>query len=396
MQPKPARRDRDRKDRIDRVVALVVVFGFSVGLGVGTITIPLLALAAGYDAQTIGFLVATAAAMQLAGQFALPWLLGRFSDRALIVLASVLMVVAFGLLIVSTALPVFVASQLFQGLARAIFWTSSQAHAIRDQPRPVQRLIDLNVAGNAGTLVGPVVGGLLATFGLTAALVAAMLGALVAVAGSPWLIRFDPFDRRQSAGTWRLLRRTGVDIACWASVMGGLWWSMMGSFVPVILVGVGISTVGIGWAITASEAAGTVALLALRNVSRTRIRPIVLLGGGIVALALVGIALVPPVYAAYLIVLIVGGAAGGTVTTLSPAMATLVAARDEQGDVLALTGLFRAAALFVSPAAVGVLVGGLLVGPAMGVVALLTGAPGLVLGRPGRVRQPAPVPSSGP
>ena len=218
---------------------------------------PLLALASGYDAPAVGFLVATAAATQLGARLLLPWLLGRFTDRVLIALASLTMVAAFVLLIVSTALPIFLLAQICQGAARAVFWTSSQAHAIRDQPRPVQRLVDLNVAGNAGTLVGPALGGLLATLGLEAALAAATLGAMVAVVGSPFLRRFEPFDRRRSAGTWRLLRRSGVDLACWASVIGGLWWSMMGSYVPVILVGAGIGSIGIGWAVTASEAAGT-------------------------------------------------------------------------------------------------------------------------------------------
>ena len=36
---------RSTPDTRDRVIGLVVVFGFSIGLGVGTITIPLLALA---------------------------------------------------------------------------------------------------------------------------------------------------------------------------------------------------------------------------------------------------------------------------------------------------------------------------------------------------------------
>jgi MFS family permease len=372
---------RSTPDTRDRVIGLVVVFGFSIGLGVGTITIPLLALASGYDAPAVGFLVATAAATQLGGRLMLPWLLGRFTDRVLIAIASMTMVAAFLLLIASTALPVFVLAQICQGAARAVFWTASQAHAIREQPRPVQRLVDLNVAGNAGTLVGPALGGLLATLGLEAALAAAALGALAAVAGSPFLRRFEPFDRRRSAGTWRLLRRSGVDLACWASVIGGLWWSMMGSYVPVILVGAGIGSIGIGWAVTASEAAGTVALLAFRNVPRARIRPALQLGGLVASVALIGIAFAPQELVVYFALLIVGGAAGGLITTLSPALATLVAGPDEQGDALSLTGAFRAAALFASPAAVGVLVGTLLAGPAMAVVSALTGLSGVAVGR---------------
>lgn len=368
-------------DRGDRITGLVVVFAFSIGLGVGTVTIPLLALSAGYDAPSVGFLVATAAAMQLGARLAMPWLLGRFTDRSLTAISAAMMLAAFVLLVASTTLVVFVAAQLLQGAARAVFWTSSQAHAIRDQPEPIRRLVDLNVAGNAGTLVGPAVGGLLASIGLTVALVAGAAGALVAVLGTALLRAFPPFDRRRSAGTRRLLRRSGVDVACWASVVGGLWWSMMGSFVPVLLVGAGVSSVGVGWAITASEGAGMLALLAQRSVSRKRIGLAVRVSAFVASLALIAIALLPPVLPVTLALLVIGGAAAGSTTTLSPAMATLVATRDEQGDALSLTGTFRAAALFASPAAVGALVVPFAVGPAMAAVALVVGTAGGIVGR---------------
>jgi MFS family permease len=374
----PARRSRPDRERI---ASLVAAFAFSVSLGVGTITIPLLALSAGYDAPTIGFLAATAAALQLGTRFALPWLLGRFRSRELIALASAMMFTAFGLLFVSTALPVFIVAQLLQGSARAIFWTSSQTHAIRDQPRPVERLVDLNVAGNAGTLVGPVLAGLLATLGLSAALIAACIGALVAACIALTLRRLEPFDRARSAGTWRLLKRDGVDVACWASVVGGLWWSMMGSFIPVILVGAGIGSVGIGWLVTASEGAGTAALLLQRGVRRTRVRRAVRVAAPTALVALAALAIAPASLPAYALILVIGGAASGTVTTLAPAMATLVAGPQEHGDALSLTGTFRAGALFASPAAIGALLGVAPLGAALALAALAVGLPGLLVGR---------------
>ena len=48
---------------LDRRAILLVAFGFSVALGASTIGIPLVALGAGYDAPTVGFLVAIAAAV---------------------------------------------------------------------------------------------------------------------------------------------------------------------------------------------------------------------------------------------------------------------------------------------------------------------------------------------
>ena len=372
-----------------------MVFAFSVGLGVATLAIPLLALGAGFGAATVGFLVATAAATQFLTRLALPILLGRFPDRTLIALSSVLMLVGFSLLAVDIALPVFVLAQVLQGAARAIFWTASQTHAIRGESRPVQRLVDVNVAGNAGTLIGPVLAGSLASFGLQVAMAAAVAGAALAVMGTPLMRRLPPFDRQLSGGSISLLRRDGVDVACWASAAGGVWWSMVGSYIPVILVSSGLGPAAIGWLITASETAGTVALLSLRNVATRWVPTAVRIGafGALTALAAVAVAALlmicptfgttdsPPPIVVYAVLLVLGGAASGTVTTMAPAMATLMSEPDEQGDALSLSGTFRAGALFGAPATVGGLLSVMALVPALLVVVAAAAGPGLIIGR---------------
>lgn len=364
---------------VDRFAALGAVFGFSMALGVATVAVPLLALAAGYDAATVGFLAATSAASQLGTRLTLPWLLGRFPDRSLISAASLVMLAAFGLLILSTAAPVFVIAQLLQGAARAVFWTSSQTHAIRGHGPAVRGLVDVNVVGNAGTLVGPALGGSLAVLGLPVALAAAAGGAALAAVTALFLRRLPPYDRRGSAGSTRLLRRDGVGVACWASVVGGAWWSMMGSYIPVILVGAGFGSIAIGWLITASEGAGVAALLVLRRLPEARIGAVVR-GGALLAMtALVAVALLPAGPVVYAALLLVGGASNGAVTTLAPAMASLAAGPQEQGDALALSGTFRAAALLAAPATVGALLALLPLATAITVVAAGVATPGLVI-----------------
>ena len=372
-----------------------MVFAFSVGLGVATLAIPLLALGAGFGAATVGFLVATAAATQFLTRLALPILLGRFPDRTLIALSSALMLVGFSLLAVNIALPVFVLAQVLQGAARAIFWTASQTHAIRGVSRPVQRLVDVNVAGSAGTLIGPVLAGSLASFGLQVAMAGAVAGAAMAVMGTPLMRRLPPFDRQLSGGSMSLLRRDGVDVACWASAAGGVWWSMVGSYIPVILVSSGLGPAAIGWLITASETAGTVALLSLRNVATRWVPTAVRIGafGALTALAAVAMAALlvigptfgrmdaPPPIVVYAVLLVLGGAASGTVTTMAPAMATLMSEPDEQGDALSLSGTFRAGALFGAPATVGGLLSVMALVPALLVVVAAAAGPGLIIGR---------------
>jgi Major Facilitator Superfamily len=376
--------------RNDRPLALLVAFAFALSLGIAVVAVPLVALEAGYDAPTIGFLVAAAAASQLATRFALPWLLGRYADRLLISVAGLAMLAGLLLLLASTAAPAFVAAQVLMGASRAIFWTSSQTHALRSGGSPVRRLVDLNLAGNAGTLSGPVLAGLLATIGLQVALGGAALVVAVTFVGAPFLRSFPAYDRRQSAGALRLLRREGVDAACWANVVGGVWWSMIGSYVPVILVGAGIGPTIIGLIVTLSEAAGAGALLVLRRTRVALVPRIVRAGAFVEMLALAAVAVAPPTAAAYAAALILGGAAAGCVTGLAPALVAMAAGEQEQGDALALSGTFRSLALLGAPASVGALLAVLPVSAALLAVAAAATVPGIFLGRtPLRARAPA-------
>jgi MFS family permease len=364
----------------DRAAILVSSFGFSVGLGVATLIVPLLALESGYDPATVGFLAAAVAVSQLTTRLGVPWLLGRFADRTLIAGGCLLMALAFSLIIASTALPVFFAAQLLQGAARAIFWTSSQTHAVRAGGPTVRRLVDLSVAGNAGTLTGPTLGGLLVTSGFEVGLAAAIVAVMAGASASLVMRRLSPFDRQASAGTLRLLARPGVDVACWASVVGGGWWSMVGSYIPVILVGAGIGPQGIGLLITLSEGAGVAALLALRSAGPAVVPIAVRVAAFSAMAALAGMALVPANAVLYGILMAIGGASSGTVTNLAPAMASLVAGPQEQGDAMALSGTFRAAALLAAPAAAGALLSAVPIPGAVTIVAAALGLPGFLLG----------------
>jgi Major Facilitator Superfamily len=381
----------DTPARDDRPLALGVAFAFALAIGIAVVAVPLLAIDSGYDAAAIGFIVATSAASQLATRLALPWLLGRFADRTLIAVAAVLMVGAFGLLLLSTALPAFLLAQLGQGAARAIFWTSSQTHAIRSGGPPVKRLVDLNLAGNAGTLIGPALAGFLATIGLPVAIAGAAIAVGVAAVGAPLMAAFPPYDRRGGVGAFGLIRRDGVDVACWANFVAGTWWSMISSYIPVVLVGAGLGPAIIGWLVTLSEGAGAGTLLVLRRTSSSRIRAIVRTGAFVEMAVLAGIAVAPPILAAYAALLILGGTAAGAVTSLAPALVTMAAADQEHGDALALSGTFRSIAMLGVPAAVGAVLGLVALPVAMVAVAALSAAPGVVLGRRGNAAASPPV-----
>ena len=368
-----------------------MAFGFALSLGIAVVAIPLVALDAGYEPASIGFLAAVAAGSQLATRFALPWLLGRYADRLLITLAGGLMLGGLGLLLVTQELPGFLVAQALMGASRAMFWTSSQTHALRSGGSPVKRLVDLNLAGNAGTLTGPVLAGALATIGLPVALAGAALAVSITLLGAPLMRTFPPYDRRKSGGALRLLRLEGVDMACWANVVGGVWWAMIGSYVPVILVGAGLVPSVIGLLVTLSEGAGAAMLVVLRRTPVARVPRIVRAGAFAEMLALAGIALAPHHFLAYAPLLILGGGAAGCVTGLAPALVALAAAEQEHGDALALSGTFRSLALLGAPALVGASLAIVALPVAIVAIAAAVAAPGVVLA--GRRVLPGPRPS---
>src|SRR4029079_5046413 len=96
------------------------------------------------------------------------------------------------------------------------------------------------------------------------AITGALIAAAFALVLAPALATYPPFDRRQGAGTARLLRREGVDVAGWATFVAGTWWSMLGSYVPVLAVGAGLGPTDVGLLVSLSEGSGAVMMLALR------------------------------------------------------------------------------------------------------------------------------------
>ena len=163
---------------------------------------------------------------------------------------------------------------------------------------------------------------------------------------------------------------------------------MISSYIPVVLVGAGLGPAIIGWLVTLSEGAGAGTLLVLRRTSSSRIRAIVRTGAFAEMAVLAGIAVAPPVLAAYAALLIVGGTAAGAVTSLAPALVTMVSRDQEHGDALALSGTFRSIALLGVPASVGAVLGFVALPVAMVAVAALSAAPGFVLGRRGSGSSP--------
>jgi Major Facilitator Superfamily len=364
--------------RRDRWAGILSVLGFSFALGSSGLILPLLALTTGYDPTTVGFLTATSAISQLSFRLQLPAILARFPDRTMIVAANAMMATSFALLLLTREIPVFALAELLQGGARAMFWTATQTHVVRGPVGPVRSLALVQILSNVGSLSGPVIAGTLAARSLDIALIVACGGAAIGLGTGLLLVRLEPYAKPRRDGGPRMWQRPGVDLACWAGFSAGGWRAMMTSFVPVALTAAGQGPQIVGALMATSEAAGMTPAGALLGRPTANVRRLIEIGVILVALSL---GLLPVMVASAPlagITLIAGGVGSGLLTSLGPALASQSVSAMEQGEAMAVAGTFRAAALFVTPAAVSTALTVVALPLGMVVAAIAIGGPSLV------------------
>ncbi len=364
----------------DTARSLFTVIAFGLSLGSSSVVYPLLALNSGISAPMVGLLTAMSGASQLTSRFALPWLLERIPDRVLIVTAAVSLTLSGASLLVSTTLAAFVVAQLLQGVARALFWTSSQTHVVRSPGLAIRKLAQVQGAGHVGTLAGPAMAGWLLVQSASLAVGLVVVSALAGVISGCLLVRRPPYARR-ARGQKRttLWRQRRVALGCWTSFSAGGWRGILDSFVPIVLATAGLSAAMVGWLMAIAEGAVVVVAILLARFGRERFSALV----RVAALSvLVGAALLPlvaeqPVLAAA--ALAIAGAGGGLASSLGPAIVNAHVEAHDQGTAIALAGTYRAASRLATPAVLATAGGVMGIPTALAVAAVGVVAPMLAL-----------------
>jgi MFS family permease len=378
--------------KADRRLSVIATLLFCMALGMVGVAAPLAALDAGISVTVIGIVVALAGVSQLTTRLCMGPLLRRFPDKLFVVLAAVALAASCGLLVASTAVWAFALSQLLQGLARALFWTGSQTHAVRAWPSAVSGLSVINVANGAGSLVGPALAGLLAVQSLQLPLLVAAIAGALGVFPAMLLVRLAPFPSRPKggrAGGRHMWLRPGVDASCAMTAGGGAWRGLMNSYVPVVLAHAGQAAPAIGLLVTGGNVAALIGSASSKWVQALGFRPAVLLG---LLPAGIGIGLTGAFsghVAVVAVTLFAAGLGAGVLQTVGPALAADSVEPGERGDAIASNGTFRAATLLIAPLGVGALVLVLPIGTALGVAGALILVPSAVVARR---RRPAQTP----
>lgn len=267
--------------RADRGLSIVTTSLFSVSLGMVSVVAPMIAVQAGISAAAIGALVALSGVSQITTRLCMGPLLRRFPDKLFVTLASLALALSCAVLVHNAAMWAFGLSQFLQGLARALFWTGSQTHAIRAWPTSVGGLAAINVANGAGALAGPALAGALAVRSLDLSLVVAAVTGLLGSVSAVFLKRLRPFRKYPEAkgsGRRRLWLRPGVGAACAMTAGGGAWKGLMNSYVPVVLSQSGHAAPVIGALVTCANLAVLVGTASAKRVQAAGLRGSTVLG----------------------------------------------------------------------------------------------------------------------
>jgi MFS family permease len=362
--------------RIDPLAAVAGAALFSFALGITTVGVPLLALEAGYSLAEIGALASMSALFQIATRSALGLVLRRMPDRVLVLTAGLQLSAAAGLLAASSSLVPFIASMVLQGTARACFWTGSQTHVVRRPGATGSAIATVNFSGGIGLLAGPTVAGVLSARSPHLALGAGAAVAALTCLPALLLDRLPPFTPPLDATPGRIWRRPGVTRACWANATAGAWFGLLSSYVPIAL-SEHLSETAIGALVAVSNAAGLVGSGAagrVRQRAMGRWLAALTLCTGLATSLVASVASQPVLVGA---ALAIAGLGAGALQTLGPAIVADAVHPEERGDAIAVTGTFRAAALFASPLGIAGLITVAPLSVAMGVLGVLMLLPAL-------------------
>lgn len=366
----------------DRRRLTALVLGFGTALGVTAFAYPLLALESGLSASTVGLLAAVSAGVQMLSRLVLPALLARFMDRSIMVFALATLAASAAVLVATQSLLGFVAAQTGQGLARGLFHTASQTHAVRDTGVASRRLAFVQTTAQFGRLLGPALGGVLAVISLEASLWAAVAITGVGALFGLTLLPKAPYGRaRAEASATPLWRRPDLGTAYWGGAAGGVWRGLSESFVPVILTDRGLSASVIGWLLSGADASGFLTTASVAKWGREEVGAFVPLSVSGLAVSLAVLPLLSGVVPLGLTML-AAGSAGGVAGVLATAVASRTVAPDEQGTAITLVGTYRAGTRLTAPAAVSGLLAVVSLPVAVAIVAvgILTPAPWLIPG----------------
>lgn len=311
---------RDSKTRLPFEVWALVAGGFTVALGYGVVApaIPQYAHAFGVSNLAASAIVSAFALMRLVSAPLAGWVVGRFGERRTYSTGILIVALSTGACALANDYPQLLVLRAAGGIGSTMFTVAATALLIKVSPVHARgRVASVNAAGFLlGTLLGPVLGALVAGFGLRAPFVFYFATLVVAAAVVWFALRRSTLVARSSGRDAEppLRFADALRIPGYRALLVSVFsfgWSSFGVRVSVVPLLIAATFPGrpalAGWAL-AAYAAGNAALIFPSGRWNDRLgrRPLLITGMAVTA---VGYALLPAaqtIWVALAIMLIAG------------------------------------------------------------------------------------------
>lgn len=384
--------------RLPFEVWALVAGGFAVALGYGVVApaIPQFALEFGVSNFAASAIVSAFALMRLVGAPLAGWIVSRFGERTTYTVGILIVALSTGVSALAANYPQFLVLRGAGGVGSAMFTVAATALIAKVSPVEARgRVASLNAAGFLlGGLLGPVLGGVVAVFGIRApfvfyflTLVAAATVVAIALRGSP-AAAAPGSDRARAAGSGSgsaagssaetMDLREALRVPQYRSLLFsafGFGWASFGvriSLVPILVAVAfdGDATVA-AW-VLAAYAAGNAVLIFPSGRWNDRIgrKPLLVIGMAVLALSYIAIPAAPSIWV-LAAVMVVAGAGSALANPGQQAVLADVLARRRGGNVVAAYSMTSDLGGMLGPAVAGAVLDLAGFGWAFGITAVL-------------------------
>lgn len=362
----------------DIVASSVTAILFATAIGVSSVSLPLLALNAGFSPSQVGIYVSLSAVAQILTRSVLGVGLRFIEDRTLLAVSALAFTLSFGAVAIKVSVTTLLVGWILQGVARGSFWTGSQSHVIRAKNSPIRAMAILTFFAGIGQLAGPSIAGVLGDHNSQYPIVLGAVICLLVPVPVYFLDRLELYhsdDRSRHSGVWR---RPGMGRASWSGVASGGWRSVMDAFLPTVLHSAGHTSVVIGILVSVANASvlgGALLLARIKETVTNKAYALSILGPA-ACICLIGPTAKFPLLIT--VMLIAGGLGAGALQTMGPALAAMSVNAHEAGDAIAFYGTVRSSAMFAAPFTLSGIVAVATVSTGLGVVGGLLALPTIV------------------
>ncbi|WP_336659657.1 MFS transporter [Leucobacter sp. USHLN153] len=374
------------RQRLPFEVWALVAGGFTVALGYGVVApaIPQFALEFDVSAFAASAIVSAFALMRLVSAPLAGWVVDRLGERRTYIIGILIVAVSTGAAALAGDYVQFVVLRGVGGIGSAMFTVAATALLIKVSPPAARgRVASVNAAGFLlGGLLGPVLGGAVAVFGLRAPFVFYFVMLIIAASVVAIALRTSTHARRAPRGAEKaedeLSFRAALRIPQYRTLLLSVFafgWSSYGVRVSVIPILVAVTFHGdatlAAWVLAAYAAGNAILIFPSGRWNDTIGRkPLLITGSVILAAGYVAFPAAPHIWVA-IIVMFVAGAGSALVNPGQQAVLADILAQRRGGSVVAAYSMTSDLGGVLGPLVAGAIVDAAGFGWAFGVTAAL-------------------------